>query len=71
MQRQDLELVFSQLLNSTRWKMFRTETHLHTAETSPCGRVSAVELIRQYYDAGYKTVFVSDHFYEKYFESNI
>ena len=49
--------------------MFKTETHLHTAETSPCGRVSAVEMVKQYYKAGYRTLFISDHFYEKYFES--
>lgn len=49
--------------------MFKTETHMHTAETSPCGKVSAVEMIKQYYDAGYKTLFVSDHFYKRYFDS--
>ncbi len=49
--------------------MFKTETHLHTAETSPCGKVSAAEMVKQYYDAGYKTLFISDHFYTKYFEN--
>ena len=49
--------------------MFKTETHLHTAETSPCGKVPAAEMVQKYYDAGYKTLFISDHFYTKYFES--
>ena len=49
--------------------MFRTETHLHTAETSPCGKVSAAEMVKRYYDAGYKTLFITDHFYTKYFET--
>ena len=49
--------------------MFKTETHLHTAETSPCGKVSAEEMVKRYYDAGYKTLFISDHFYTKYFQT--
>ena len=49
--------------------MFKTETHLHTAETSPCGKVSAAEMVKRYYDAGYKTLFITDHFYAKYFET--
>lgn len=41
---------------------FKTETHLHTSEVSKCGQISAAELVRMYRDAGYSTVFVSDHF---------
>lgn len=42
--------------------MFKTETHLHTKETSPCGHLFAGEMMQLYKDAGYSTVFVSDHF---------
>ena len=42
--------------------MFKTETHLHTAEVSRCGKLHAYEMIRAYKEAGYSTVFVSDHF---------
>ena len=42
--------------------MFKTETHLHTAEVSSCSKIKAREMIRKYYEAGYSTVFVSDHF---------
>ena len=42
--------------------MFKTETHLHTAEVSPCSRIRAKEMIRRYKDSGYSTVFVTDHF---------
>lgn len=45
--------------------MFKTETHLHTAETSPCGKIPAAEMVKLYHDAGYKTIFVSDHFEER------
>lgn len=44
--------------------MFKTETHMHTMEVSPCGRKRAVEMVRAYKEAGYSTVFVSDHFQE-------
>ena len=42
--------------------MFKTEMHLHTAESSPCAQVEAAEMIRLYKAAGYSTVFVTDHF---------
>ena len=48
--------------------MFKTETHLHTAETSPCGKVSAGEMMKKYYEAGYQTVFITDHFYDSFFK---
>lgn len=44
--------------------MYKIETHLHTSEVSPCSRTRAIEMIRMYKDAGYSTVFVSDHFQE-------
>lgn len=44
--------------------MFKIETHLHTIEVSPCSRIKAREMIRKYHEAGYSTVFVSDHFQE-------
>lgn len=42
--------------------MFKTETHLHTAEVSRCGKMRAYEMVRAYKEAGYSTLFVSDHF---------
>lgn len=42
--------------------MFKTETHLHTAEVSRCGKKRAYDMVRAYKEAGYSTVFVSDHF---------
>ena len=35
--------------------MFKTETHLHTSEISPCGKISAKEMVKRYHEAGYKT----------------
>ena len=42
--------------------MFKTETHLHTREVSSCSHKRARDMVRQYKEAGYSTVFVSDHF---------
>lgn len=49
-------------------KKFKTETHLHTSDVSSCSKLSANEMIKLYYEAGYKTIFVSDHFKKIYFD---
>ncbi|MBQ4101494.1 MAG: PHP domain-containing protein [Oscillospiraceae bacterium] len=48
--------------------MFKTETHLHVSEVSPCAKLSAAEMVRRYTEAGYHTVFVADHLYQGYFD---
>jgi len=42
--------------------MYLTETHLHTSESSPCGRLSAEEMLRLYKSAGVTTVCITDHY---------
>ena len=42
--------------------MFKTETHLHTQESSPCGMLPAEKMVELYSEAGYHTIFISDHF---------
>ena len=41
---------------------FYAQMHLHTAESSACGRATARELIRACKKAGYSLVVVTDHF---------
>lgn len=48
--------------------MYKTETHLHVSEVSPCSRISAAEMVKAYHEAGYKTLIVSDHFQNGYIE---
>ena len=48
--------------------MFKTETHLHVSEVSPCAKISAYEMIKLYSEAGYHTVFVSDHLKKKFYD---
>ncbi len=44
------------------------ETHCHTAETSPCGILTAAETVDGLKAAGYRGVFITDHFYSRFFE---
>ena len=48
--------------------MFKTETHLHTSEISPCGKISAKEMVKRYHEAGYKTICITDHVKQSYFD---
>ena len=47
--------------------MYKTETHLHTSESSRCGRLTAAEMVELYHKKGYSTIFISDHFTSLYY----
>ena len=49
--------------------MYKTETHLHTKESSLCGWILAEDMVKSYYEAGYSTVCICDHFMQRYFDS--
>ena len=42
--------------------MYSYELHMHTAETSKCGRSSARDMVKAYYDKGFSGVVITDHF---------
>lgn len=42
---------------------FYAQLHLHTSESSRCGRSTAAEMMRACKDAGYSLVVVTDHFF--------
>ncbi len=48
--------------------MYKTEPHLHVSEVSPCAKLSARETVKLYREAGFDTVFVSDHLKKVYYE---
>lgn len=50
--------------------MYKTETHLHTKDSSGCGWLTAKEMIELYHEIDYTTVFVSDHISEIYLNKN-
>lgn len=49
---------------------YKYETHLHTYETSPCGKVKAEEAVRIYHNAGYTGIVVTDHYFNGFFEAH-
>lgn len=49
-------------------KLYQFEMHCHTAETSPCGILTAAEIVDGLKAAGYRGTFITDHFYSRFFE---
>ncbi|HHT73683.1 MAG TPA: PHP domain-containing protein [Firmicutes bacterium] len=45
------------------------DCHVHTAETSWCGVLSAEDMVRRYAQAGYTGIVITDHYIREYFES--
>lgn len=45
------------------------DCHVHTAETSWCGRVPAGEMAQLYKQAGYTGIVITDHYFKEYFEA--
>jgi hypothetical protein len=43
--------------------MFKTETHMHTAEGSACATATGVQQAEQYKALGYDTIIITDHFF--------
>jgi hypothetical protein len=42
---------------------YKTETHMHTAETSACASATGAQQVEQYKALGYDTIIVTDHFF--------
>lgn len=49
--------------------LYKYDTHVHTDETSSCGKVKAVKLVRMYKEYGYSGLVITDHYYKGYFDS--
>lgn len=47
---------------------YKTETHMHTSDTSNCGQIKARDMVKLYHDEGFKTLFVTDHYNPNFFE---
>lgn len=47
---------------------YKYDTHVHTAETSPCGKVPAEVMVRLYVEAGYNGIVITDHFVKQIFD---
>lgn len=49
--------------------MYIIDTHVHTSETSPCGKIDGSRVARLYKEAGYHGIVITDHYYKGYFDS--
>jgi predicted metal-dependent phosphoesterase TrpH len=49
--------------------IYKIDTHVHTSETSFCGNVRGIELVRLYKNSGYYGVIITDHYCKEFFES--
>lgn len=47
---------------------YKFDMHVHTSETSGCGGVAAVDVVRSYHEAGYQGIMISDHYHKVYFD---
>ena len=47
---------------------FRFDTHIHTAETSKCGRIPAKQLVEKYHALGYHGIGITDHLHAEYID---
>ncbi|MGI5877698.1 MAG: PHP domain-containing protein [Christensenellales bacterium] len=45
------------------------DTHVHTSESSPCGRLNAQETVRLYSQAGFSGFCITDHYTRDFFET--
>lgn len=48
---------------------YRFDMHVHTSETSACGRVSGRDVAWCYRAAGYQGIMITDHYHKAYFDS--
>ena len=48
--------------------MPKYEMHLHTSECDKCAITSAADAVRLYKEAGYDGMFITDHYFAKFFE---
>ncbi len=46
--------------------MYLYELHLHTSETSKCGKTPAADMVRAYWERGFAGLVVTDHFVNGY-----
>ena len=51
-------------------KGFLFDTHVHTKESSSCGKVSAADIVRRYKSLGYNGIIVTDHVHAAQFSKH-
>jgi len=49
-------------------KSYKYDIHVHTSETSRCGKIEAVDVVRLYKEAAYSGIVITDHYYKDFFD---
>ena len=49
--------------------IYKFDTHIHTCETSRCGKIPGKQIAWLYKNAGYDGIVVTDHYHQEYFDS--
>lgn len=44
------------------------DCHVHTSETSFCGKIAGAEMVELYYQANYTGIVITDHYFDQFFE---
>lgn len=57
------------ILESWYTYMFKMDIHVHSSETSACGKLSAAETVELYHKAGYQALIMTDHYCREFFEA--
>jgi len=50
--------------------VYKYDLHIHTDESSPCGRVLAADMIKVYHERGYQGVVITDHLRKIFFKKS-
>ena len=50
-------------------KYYQAEMHCHTSEVSPCSCISANQIVDGYEAAGYRYLFITDHYHPSVLDS--
>jgi len=50
-------------------QLYKYDTHVHTSQVSPCGKVRGAEVVQLYKEAGYHGIIITDHYNRNFFES--
>lgn len=62
------KLFLVQIRIDTMMKQYLYDTHIHTIETSPCGKIPAADTVRYYADHGYTGLVITDHLHPEFLQ---
>ena len=60
--RKEYDILWVDIIKRQENNMFRFDTHVHTDETSHCGKVPGEEMVKLYAEAGYSGFVMTDHY---------